>query len=309
MQINTANTVKHVNITDGIESTAKENTNITGEIDTNLVTNAIDTHTNVAHEGKVPPDIVDASTIAAAKRLVFPWNGLSGSTLKIIAIVTMFIDHYAAVVIKRMLTQERWYTQELYDQYYLLRDIGRIAFPIYCFLLVEGYRHTRNVWKYTLRLVMFAFISEIPFDLALYFRLVDFDHQNVFFTLFLGLLTIRFMDLVWQKYQHTAMGWSAAVGVAFLGVLAADLLHTDYSGDGVLCIIIFFIFRSSRLWQTVGGTIGYVNLLDEPTATFAFIPIAAYNGKRGLNLKYLFYTFYPAHFLLLYLIGYVLVGW
>jgi hypothetical protein len=266
------------------------------------------TYTHETNEGKDVSDRDAASNIQALKRSAFQWNGLSGSTLKIIAMVTMMIDHFAASVINYMLTQERWYTQELVDQYYLLRNIGRVAFPIFCFLLVEGYSHTRNVWKYALRLGIFAFVSEVPFDLALFNHVADFNYQNVFFTLFLGVLTIKFMDILWQKYQYTFAGWSAAAGVAILGIIAADLLRTDYGGRGVICIIIFFVFRSSRLWQTVGGMIGYVNLLSEPTATYAFISIAAYNGKRGLKLKYIFYAFYPAHLLLFYLISFVTGG-
>jgi hypothetical protein len=263
---------------------------------TNLNTNAADMDLSA-----INTDTNAAS--AASERSVFKWGGLSGSTLKIIAMVTMMIDHFAASVVYGMYYLDQYDSQIVAATHDIMRLIGRVAFPIFCFLLVEGYRYTRNAWKYALRLGIFAIVSEIPFDLALFNKIVDLNYQNVFFTLLLGLLTIKIMDIVWEKYQNTFAGWSASFGVALLGIIAADLLRTDYGSRGVLCIVIFFIFRHSRLWQTVGGTIAYVNLLSEPTATFAFIPIAAYNGKRGLKLKYIFYIFYPAHLLIFYFIS------
>jgi hypothetical protein len=270
-------------------TTANLNTNTT-----NMDTKTINPDTNTAP--------------IASERSIFKWDGLSGSTLKIIAMVTMMIDHFAAAVVNGFfyLDIDQQDYQTFLQVYDVMRLIGRVAFPIFCFLLVEGFRHTRNAWKYALRLGIFALISEIPFDLALFNRIIDLNYQNVFFTLLLGLLTIKIMDILWEKYQYTFAGWTASFGAALLGMIAADLLRTDYGGNGVLCIILFYIFRHSRLWQTVGGTIGYVNLLNEPTATFAFIPIAAYNGKRGLKLKYIFYIFYPAHLLLFYIISYLM---
>jgi hypothetical protein len=264
-------------------------------------TNTVSKNTNSAN----------TSFDTASEQSGFKWGGLSGSTLKIIAMVTMMIDHFAASVIGGML-QYQVHDQGSYNtllyEYNVMRMIGRVAFPIFCFLLVEGYRYTRNAWKYAIRLGIFAIVSEIPFDLALFNKVVDFNHQNVFFTLLIGLLTVKCMDLVWQKYQNSIAGWTASAGVIILGVAAADLLCTDYGGRGVLCIVIFYIFRNSRLWQVVSGNIAYVNMLNEPTATFAFLPIAAYNGKRGLKLKYVFYAFYPAHLLLFYLISFLTGG-
>lgn len=99
--------------------------------------------------------------------------GLNSFQLKCIAVITMIIDHTGAVLFPDNMT---------------LRYIGRIAFPIFCFLLVEGFFHTRDVRKYMLRLGMFAVISEIPYDLAFRDTVIEFEHQNVFFTLFIGVV-------------------------------------------------------------------------------------------------------------------------
>ena len=107
------------------------------------------------------------------------YQRLDGTVLKLIACLSMFIDHLGAVCFSGMMG---------------FRIIGRLAFPIYCFLLVEGAVHTHDMKKYILRMGIFALISEVPFDLAFYHRLVYTGHQNVFFTLGLGLLAIWFLE-------------------------------------------------------------------------------------------------------------------
>lgn len=136
-------------------------------------------------------------------------KGLSGSALKIIAIVTMLIDHIAATVIIRIL-KFGGYNDGLYQLYRVMRNIGRIAFPIFCFLLVEGFMHTRDREKYALRLGCFAAVSEIPFDLAFNGKVLEVGYQNVFFTLLLGLLTMMAYDAVmnqsrWSVWKRTAL--------------------------------------------------------------------------------------------------------
>ncbi len=108
---------------------------------------------------------------------------LSGSDLKIIAVIAMFLDHLAATVLVRCLvTGVFWDQAAWYEVYQVMRNIGRVAFPIYCFLLVEGFIHTSDRRKYALRLFLFALISEIPFDLAFNAQVLEFGYQNVFFT-------------------------------------------------------------------------------------------------------------------------------
>ena len=161
-------------------------------------------------------------------------KGLSGSALKIIAIVTMLIDHIAATVIIRIL-KFGGYNDGLYQLYRVMRNIGRIAFPIFCFLLVEGFMHTRDREKYALRLGCFAAVSEIPFDLAFNGKVLEVGYQNVFFTLLLGLLTMMAYDVVmnqsrWSVWKRTALSTIAILA----GMFAAEFLSTDYGALGVL---------------------------------------------------------------------------
>ena len=127
---------------------------------------------------------------------------LSGSALKIIAMVTMLIDHIGAAVLVRYLLgmQSHIGSIEAYNQlfilYRVLRGIGRISFPIYCFLLVEGFQKTRNLKKYILRLGIFAVIAEVPFDLCFSSRVVCLEHQSVMLTLLVGVITMWGVSLL-----------------------------------------------------------------------------------------------------------------
>lgn len=244
-------------------------------------------------------------------------RGISGSTLKLIALLTMLVDHVGAVVVVRMIIDNNTRNgmvgmiayDNLYITYQVLRSIGRIAFPIYCFLLVEGFQRTRNKAKYAFRLGLFALISEIPFDLAFSSKVLEFSYQNVFFTLFIGMITMLAMDAVEKKMRSiasekavgfmTAVKYLAELTIFATGAFVAELLRTDYGAKGIMCIVVLYLFRWNKAMQIVAGACAF---LWERTASFAFIPIAFYNGRRGLNLKYVFYLFYPLHLLILYLV-------
>lgn len=228
------------------------------------------------------------------------WKVLNGTMLKIIALVTMMIDHIGAGIIEPgiiMLAEKTSWDHVLSLPNYafwfrvdtVLRLIGRVSFPIFCFLLVEGFLHTRSVKKYALRLLAFAFISEIPYDLAFRSAWFDFSNQNVFFTLFLGLAALigikKFEESFWKQ---------AVVIVACCG--SAMLLSTDYGAFGVFFVVLLYLLRYNPRMQTI---LGSAALLWEPTAALSFIPIRMYNGTRGTwNLKYIFYAAYPVHILL-----------
>lgn len=231
--------------------------------------------------------------------------GISGSTLKMIAVITMLIDHVGAGVIGRYLSMYAMgmapFALEygtLWTIYRVMRNIGRIAFPIYCFLLVEGFMHTRSVKKYSLRLLLFAAVSEIPFDLLFSGKLMETQYQNVFFTLWIGVLVMCGMHWVEEKQnmQPIVRGLLCFL-VVLAGMVAADFLATDYSYYGIFSIALLYDFRKNKKWQIAAGAISF---LWEIWAVFAFIPIGFYNGKRGWNIKYFFYLFYPLHLLVLF---------
>ena len=208
--------------------------------------------------------------------------GINAFTLKMIAIVAMLIDHIGAI---------------LFPQIEILRIIGRIAFPIFAFTLVEGFFYTKDVKKYMMRLGILALVSEIPFDLAFFGVPFAYVHQNVFFTLFLGILMLYFI-------VNTPKDFRKALCVAAM-ILLADYLRTDYGSWGLLMILCYYEFRDKK-WLKYGG-ICVINILamgySQVYAPLALIPIALYNGKDGLKCKKFFYGFYPVHLIVLYIIS------
>lgn len=145
------------------------------------------------------------------------WRKVSGSTLKMVGVITMFIDHLGLAVIGRMI-RSGGQPDYLHSVYSVMRWIGRLAFPIFCFLLVEGFARTRNRAKYLLRLGIFALISEVPYDLAFRATVLEFDHQNVYFTLFLGLLSLcAYVWLERQRLPVLVRWFLCLVGVAVSG--------------------------------------------------------------------------------------------
>ncbi len=228
------------------------------------------------------------------------FTGFTGSTLKIIAIITMLIDHIGAVILEPFLTPgfQVFNPQTIYDILYIIsRTIGRIAFPLFCFLLVQGFIHTSNVKKYALRLGAFALISEIPFDMAMCNgSLFDFSKQNVFFTLLIGLITLYLMD----KYKEKRY-----LGLIFLFLAAGltELINADYGMFGILPIGLFYLSRESKKKTMLAGLIAF--FFEAPLFLVVYLSLPLiyfYNGKRGLSIKYFFYAFYPLHLLFLYLI-------
>lgn len=249
-------------------------------------------------------------------------KGVPGSTLKLIAIIAMFIDHTGAVILERLLISKGIMALDgssvensiefiqnngvLFFTYLIFRLIGRLGFPIFCFLLIEGFMHTRNVWKYAFRLLLFAFISEVPFDLAFKGFLFYTDYQNVFFTLFLGLCALICIKFIEDKCgEKDWLKYLLIIPVTIAFIILANLLMTDYAGSGVLTIVIMYILRKNRILEMLGGCIVLTIMsFMEITALFNLIPVSKYNGERGLNLKYVFYAFYPVHLLVLYLVAY-----
>ncbi len=238
---------------------------------------------------------------------------LTSFQLKLIASVSMALDHFAAVVlyalINRIVTVGGDVTVLVY-LYDILRYIGRLAFPIYCFLLTEGFCHTRSVFRYSLRLGLFALLSEILFDLALNGQVLELYQNNVFFTLLVGLGTmwaIREGNNLLDRYTGKAAGllslfWTALM--AALGYILAELLWCDYGGAGVLTITAMYLLKH---WPVAGFLAG-VGILSigntiELFALPAVLPVACYRGDRGRGGKWWFYLFYPAHLLVFWFVA------
>lgn len=212
-------------------------------------------------------------------------KGIDTFTLKMIAIVTMLIDHIGFVLL---------------PQYEILRIIGRISFPIFAYTLVEGFIHTRDVKKYLIRLGTLALISEIPFDMAFFGGPLVLSHQNVFFTLFLGIL----MLLVLNRTSNVIYRTLGVLGT----MLLADFLCTDYGWLGLLMILWYYVFRDKK-WIKYAG-IAAINIFlmgyTQAYAPLALIPIAMHNGEQGIKCKKFFYGFYPVHLVVLYLLNLIL---
>ena len=236
--------------------------------------------------------------------------GISGYWLKLIAVISMLIDHTSAVILEQI--------PGLEAPAFFLRIIGRAAFPIYCFLLVEGFYHTRSRAKYAGRLFLFALISEVPFDLAFSRRMWDFSSNNVFFTLLFGLLVIWGVEGIKQKFVEEVYGNKAAVirliltivTVAAGGFLAL-LFRTDYDLSGIVTIFAIYMFYPKKV-KGMGIGVFVLTLLAsiiEAAAFLDMIPVYFYNGTRGKQMKYFFYIFYPAHLFLLAMIARAMGLW
>ena len=195
-----------------------------------------------------------------------------------------------------MLTLEGEARQDWNTIYMIMRGIGRLAFPIYCFFIVEGLEHTKNVKKYVLRLLMFALVSEIPFDYA-FMGGFTLGYQNVFFTLTIGLLVIWGMKEIETRITSDIKQTLMKTFVIVLGAFGAYLMNTDYSGFGVFAIALLYLFREKRSFQCIVGSISFI---WEISAPLSFLLLCFYNGERGRKInKYIFYGFYPLHLILL----------
>lgn len=214
---------------------------------------------------------------------------LNMTQLKYIAVLCMLIDHGAALFLERGVGL----AGDFYMIDRILRGIGRTAFPIFCFGVVEGFCHTKNVREYLKRLILFALISEIPFDLVFRNSIFNMTYQNTFWTLAFGLAALMICtDPLMGEFQKI-FGLMACLFVP-------RIFNTDYSTYGVLTILAMYYFRKEPLKMCMAG---YIVLLVLSTreiwSVFGFLLILLYNGERGHGKKEFFYLFYPLHLVLL----------
>ena len=257
---------------------------------------------------------------------------MTSFALKIIALISMFCDHFGDAFLMR---------------FSFLNLIGRIAFPIFAFQISEGFIHTKNIKKYFLRLGIFALVSQIPFSLfSTKFLNASPFSLNVFFTLFIGLLGIYLFNYITKMYKSKITDvnidqsstnltninevssdtkkikveqlLSNFIGFVVVILLAyiAEILNTDYGFWGVIVVFMFYILKGKKLATALtffalcilhylpelilsNFHIAYISL-----ALCTFLPIVfinEYNGKQGIKIKYLLYIFYPLHLLFLVL--------
>lgn len=226
---------------------------------------------------------------------------LPQEVLKLIACITMFIDHFGDAIVPELSVP---YMRELY---YTLRIIGRISFPIYCFLLVEGMTYTRNPYKYILRLGIGIFLAELPFD-YLFEGCFTWEQQNVLVTLTLGAVMLLCM-------RKTEKPWLKALLIIPFAFLA-EIWNCDYGGWGVVFIAVFALVDRLQ-FQAIGLLLANwaMNSSAVPVfgirvpiqlfAVLAMIPIACYSGvklTRSKAVQWGFYLFYPLHMLFLWVI-------
>ncbi len=239
-----------------------------------------------------------------------PQFDISSAGLHILAMALMLCDHLWATVIPG----NNWLT-----------CIGRLAYPIFAFTLVEGYFHTHNLKRYALRLLAFAVISEIPFNLMYSSSAIYPFHQNVIWTLLIGLGMIHLNE----KAKHTgklSLRIIGIIGTVALGAILGFVSFADYNAAGVLTILVFYFFRGRKWWCYLGQAAGiyYINfemlkglvfpvllfgntfeLPQQGLAILALVFIWLYRGRKGYASRWfqqLCYWFYPAHMLLLWLI-------
>ena len=239
-----------------------------------------------------------------------PFGGLTSNMLRTIAVVLMLSDHI-------------WATAMIFGNW--MTYIGRLAFPIFAFQIAEGFVHTSNFKKYALRLLSFAVITEIPFNLFYSSRWFNPYHQNVLFTLLLGLLAIRVID----NARKIRTARSIALSALWLGLIciASVIGFVDYGFLGMITLVMFYLFRNFPFaWVAQLGGMVLINIVffegqvfpveifgrmveipSQGFAVLALIPIWLYGGRKGRSSKvmqYGFYAFYPVHMLILYLIRY-----
>ena len=235
---------------------------------------------------------------------LFSHKFLSGSGLKLLAVLSMLVDHTAAVLLIRSDRMLLDFGRIHLSLYVAMRFFGRLAFPIFCFLLVEGFLHSHNRRRYAFRLLLFGLLSELPWNLAFGGR-ITFVYQNVYFTLLLGFLGLWLLErLEREQGDRTAN----ALGLLGLGLLSFPL-RADYGATGFGLILCMYLLRARPLPQAV---LSSCILTNGWKALPAFIPINFYNGKRGFVhsklLQWAFYAFYPVHLTVLYLIRKHLYG-
>lgn len=231
---------------------------------------------------------------------------ITSFSLHIMAMIFMLCDHLWGTIVQG----NDWLT-----------CIGRLTFPIYAFMIVEGYFHTKNLKKYVGRLLIFAILSEIPFNLAMGSGLFYPIHQNVLWSFLISIGLIHWNEKVKEKklWKRILVGFASIL----IGSIVGIITFVDYYHAGILMVLVFYFFRHKKWWcylgqficmwyincDMLGGLQYEMNVLGQTYfisrqgfALLALIPIWFYKGKQGYHsktLQFIYYAFYPVHLLIL----------
>lgn len=217
--------------------------------------------------------------------------GITNAQMKYIAFLSMFIDHFNKVIIGPKLDGEGipLTISTIFD------IVGRIAFPIFAFMIVEGFMKTKSRKNYLRNLTIFALISEIPYDLFQSVQIINIRSQNVLFSLALGLLMLIVIEKLGEKIENKIGFTIISLITAIIFAVAAIAISSDYDYHAILVIYILYIFYDKRL---LGRALAFLVIIKEIYSALGFGITLLYNGKKGKQNKLLNYLFYPVHLLL-----------
>lgn len=218
-------------------------------------------------------------------------KGINGAQLKYIAFASMFIDHFNKAIITPFLTG----TGPMVIITTIFDILGRIAFPIFAFMVVEGFFKTKSQWKYLRNLLFFAVISEIPYDMFQSAEFVNTWSQNILWGLALGLFTIMVIDKLKDYIKKRPLWVFVSLLLVALSSLGSMLISSDYEYYAIIIIYLYYIFYDKRL---LASGLGYLVIIKEIYAILGFATVLLYNGEKGKQNKIFNYLFYPVHLLI-----------
>lgn len=217
---------------------------------------------------------------------------INGAQLKYIAFASMFIDHFNKAIITPFLTGSGVLNiiTTIFDV------LGRIAFPIFAFMIVEGFIKTKSRWKYLRNLLIFAIISEIPYDMFQSAVFINTRSQNILWGLALGLFTIMVIDKLKERIKKRPLWIFVSILIVALSSLLSMLISADYEYYAIIIIYIYYLFYDKRL---LASGLGFLVIIKEIYAILGFATVLLYNGEKGKQNKIFNYLFYPVHLLVL----------
>ena len=216
----------------------------------------------------------------------------NGAQLKYLAFLSMLIDHANNALLTPMLNGEGF----LLHLSNLFSILGRIAFPLFVFFIVEGFFKTRSRKRYLMTLLIFGVISEVPFDMFTSKVFFDPYWNNMMFTLALCLITIWLIDSLKEKLPNQVAWYVVSIILVILFGLLAMGLSLDYDYHAIIVAYLFYVFYNR---PRLGAGLGYLSIIKELYSFLGFAKTLTYNGKRGKQYKWLNYAFYPVHILIL----------